>query len=55
MNIGDKVIKEGGDYVFKGVIVCMFKKKSGAVRVVVENDDGILHIFSEKNLKVIHE
>lgn len=53
MNIGDFVRKVGGDYTFYGVIVAAFKKQSGAERFVVEDDRGILHIFSEKNLEVV--
>ena len=49
--IGDEVKKTGGDYFFKGIVVASFKKISGEVRVVVENDDGILHIFNEKQLE----
>jgi hypothetical protein len=51
MKIGDKVSKVTGDYNFEGVVVAVFQKLSGATRYVVENQDGILHIFSEKNLK----
>jgi len=47
---GDKVQKVGGDYTFVGVVVSVFWKRSGHVRYVVEDDRGILHIFSEKNL-----
>jgi hypothetical protein len=50
MKIGDLVVKLRGDYIFEGVVVAKFKKRSGAVRFVVENNDGILHIFSEANL-----
>ena len=50
-NIGDLVIKNTGDYKFTGIIVAKFKKLSGQVRYVVENPDGILHIFSTNNLK----
>ena len=50
MHIGDTVEKTTGDYVFKGIIVAKFYKLSGAERFVVENQDGILHIFSRKNL-----
>lgn len=50
MNVGDKVKKVGGDYTFEGVVVSVFCKLSGQVRVVVEDDRGILHIFSERNL-----
>jgi hypothetical protein len=48
--VGDKVQKVGGDYAFVGVVVSAFGKHSGQVRYVVEDDRGILHIFSEKNL-----
>lgn len=49
--IGDKVEKVGGDYIFPGTVVSVFSKLSGSVRLVVEDDRGILHIYSEKNLK----
>jgi hypothetical protein len=47
---GDIVHKVGGDYRFDGVIVSVFPKLSGAIRYVVEDDRGVLHIYSEKNL-----
>jgi len=50
MNTGDKVEKVTGDYKFKGTVVSVFKKLSGKVRVVVENEDGILHIFNPEQL-----
>jgi hypothetical protein len=49
--VGDKVEKVGGDYTFKGTVVSVFEKLSGAVRLVVEDDRGVLHVYSEKNLK----
>lgn len=50
--IGDKVEKVGGDYSFVGFIVAKFKKlSSGLTRFVVEDDRGVLHIYSEKNLQ----
>jgi hypothetical protein len=49
--VGDKVEKLGGDYRFPGVIVAVFNKLSGQIRYVVEDDRGILHIFSRKNLE----
>ena len=54
--VGDKVEKTGGDYYFYGTVMAAFTKESGAERYVVENDEGILHIFSEKNLEfqVVH-
>ena len=45
------VEKVGGDYRFEGVVVAAFAKLSGVVRYVVEDDRGILHIFSEANLE----
>ena len=53
MNIGDRVKKVTGDYTFEGVVVAVFQKLSGQTRVVVENKDGILHIFSEANLEIL--
>jgi hypothetical protein len=49
--IDDRVVKDGGDYRFEGVVVSTFRKRSGRKRYVVENDDGILHIFQGSNLK----
>ena len=55
MKIGDKVKKVGGDYRFDGVIVSSFPKLSGARRLVVEDDRGVLHIYSEKNLALAEQ
>ena len=50
--IGDRVVKVGGDYTFEGIVVSVFTKRwSKAVRVVVENESGILHIFNPSQLK----
>lgn len=51
MKVGDQVEKITGDYNFTGTVVAVFQKLNGNVRLVVENSDGILHIFSESNLK----
>jgi hypothetical protein len=48
--VGAIVIKAGGDYRFRGDIRSVFAKRSGAIRYVVENDDGTLHIFNEGQL-----
>ncbi len=48
--VGDKVSKVGGDYTFDGEVRAVFTKVSGKIRLVVEDDRGILHIFSEANL-----
>lgn len=56
MNIGDKVIKESGDYIYSGTVVSKFCKKSGATRLVVEHDElGLLFIFSESQLRKLNE
>ena len=49
--VGDAVAKIGGDYRFEGVVVTRFAKLSGAVRFVVEDDRGVLHVYSAKNLR----
>lgn len=53
--VGDRVIKTGGDYVFQGYIVSVFRKVKGQIRYVVENDDGILHIFSPTQLVTLDD
>lgn len=49
-DVGDVVNKVGGDYSFKGVVRSSFSKASGATRYAVEDDRGVLHIYSAKNL-----
>ena len=48
---GDHAVKDSGDYHYSGVVVSVFRKLSGAVRLVVENADGVLFIFNEKQLR----
>jgi len=50
--VGDLVSKVGGDYKFDGVVVSVFTKLSGMTRYAVEDDRGVLHIYSFKNLKI---
>ena len=50
--VGNLVEKVGGDYTFEGIVVAVFTKLSGAIRLVVEDDRGVLHVYSEKNLKL---
>lgn len=47
----DKVEKVGGDYTFVGIVMAVFTKSSGQIRYVVEDDRGVLHIYSASNLK----
>lgn len=49
--VGDKVMKDSGDYVFEGIVIAVFAKKSGAIRYVVEDSRGLLLIMSTKQLK----
>lgn len=51
-SVGDLVEKVGGDYTFIGVVVATFKKLSGAERYVVEDDRGVLHVYSAKVLRL---
>lgn len=49
--IGETVKKDSGDYVFEGEIVSVFRKKSGVIRIVVEDDRGLLFIFNQNSLE----
>ena len=49
-NVGDRVAKLEGDYTFHGYVVAKFQKRSGVWRFVVEDDRGLLFIFSDKQL-----
>ncbi len=49
-DVGDRVYKIGGDYSFEGVVVSAFDKTTGFRRYVVENPQGLLHIFSGRQL-----
>ena len=54
IKVGDKVQKTVGDYYFQGIVVAVFLKlNKDKVRIVVENPDGILHIFSLMQLEKI--
>ena len=52
--VKDLVEKTTGDYKFRGVVVGMFTKLNNtSIRIVVENSDGILHIFNPTQLKKV--
>jgi hypothetical protein len=51
MELGDRVIKDGGDYAFEGVVIAVFKKRSGAVRYAVEDDRGLVMIMNLQQLR----
>lgn len=57
-NAGDLVIKDGGDYTFKGVVLVKFHKVTstgfdGPLRYAVQNGEGLIHIFAGKQLKLL--
>src|SRR5580704_7587851 len=50
--VGQRVVKEGEDSRFEGqVVACFVKRDLKTLRYVVENDDGVLHIPSERQLR----
>ena len=47
--VGQRVVKEGEDSRFEGEVVAAFVKRNlKTLRYVIENDDGMLHIASER-------
>ena len=49
--VGQRVVKTGEDSRFEGeVVACFLKRNRKTVRYVVENDEGVLHIASERQL-----
>ena len=50
---GQQVRKVVGDYSFHGPVVGVMVKQDGQVRYAVENPEGILHIFSAKQLEAV--
>lgn len=50
-SVGDTVVKRGGDYTFRGIVISAFRKLSGSPRYNVENEDGLVHIFNHDQLE----
>jgi hypothetical protein len=50
--IGQKVEKIGGDYQFDGEIVAVFTKRDKTIRIVVEDDRGVLLVFNPRNIQL---
>jgi hypothetical protein len=51
--VGQRVVSEGEDSRFEGVAVSAFVKRDDkTLRYVVENDDEVLHIASERQLQL---
>lgn len=49
--VGDEVEKTAGDYRYRGTVVVIFRKLNGVERLVVENGDGMLFIFNDRQLE----
>lgn len=58
----DEVIKDTGDYIFRGVVIAVMEKvlfdndgyflrQTGNYRYAVQNRDGLIHIFNGKQLR----
>lgn len=52
--VGDKVRKLVG-YDFDSVVVSVFNKTDGQVRLVCEDDRGLLHIFNQDQMERISD
>ena len=51
--VGQRVVKQGEDSRFEGeVVACFVKRNLKTVRYVVENDEGVLHIAGEAQLRL---
>ena len=51
--VGQRVVKEGEDSRFEGEVVAAFVKRNmRTLRYVIESDDGVLHIASERQLSL---
>lgn len=48
--VHDRIVKTTCGHRFRGVVIGVVQKRSGAWRYVVENDDGITHIFKAANI-----
>ena len=53
IKVGDIVERVNSDYKFVGTIRSVFQKNSGVTRYVVEDDRGILFIWSRKNFEAV--
>lgn len=55
LRVGTPVRRKDSEYLFQGIVVAVFPKLNGAIRLVVEGtqdgNKGMLHVMSEKNLE----
>jgi hypothetical protein len=51
--VGQRVVKQDEDSCFEAeVVACFVKRDLKTMRYVVESDDGVLHIASERQLRL---
>jgi hypothetical protein len=51
--VGHRVVLESEDGRFEGqVVACFVKRDLKTLRYVIENDDGVLHIANERQLRL---
>ena len=51
--VGQRVVKQGEDSRFEGeVVACFVKRNLKTVRYVIENDEWVLHIAREAQLRL---
>jgi hypothetical protein len=51
--VRQRVVKQGEDSRFEGeVVACFVTRNLKTARYVIENDDGVLHIASERQLRL---
>lgn len=53
--VGDTVEKKSSDSFFCGMVVAVFPKVNGTMRLVVENPDGILHVMSPSQVERVEK
>jgi hypothetical protein len=53
--VGQRVVKEDEDSHFEGqVVACFVKRDMKTLRYVIEDDDSVLHIASERQFAAGH-
>lgn len=53
--IGDRIIKDQGDYQFVGTIIGILTKRSGAIRYAIEDDRGLILIMNDKQFNIMEK
>ena len=51
--VGRRVVKEDEESRFEGqVVACFIKRDMKTARYVIENDDGVLHVAREQQMRL---